>query len=53
MDRQGIIQKFLDQLPARFEVAKGDVRLSGVLLEADPTTGRAISIQRILRKQAF
>jgi metallophosphoesterase (TIGR00282 family) len=51
MERQVVIQKFLDQLPARFEVAKGDVRLSGVLLEADPTTGHAISIQRIMRKQ--
>ncbi len=27
MERQAVIQKFLDQLPARFEVAKGDVRL--------------------------
>ncbi len=50
MDRQAVIQRFLNQMPARFEVAKGDVRLSGVLLEADPETGRAISIQRILRK---
>ena len=51
MEREAVIQKFLDQLPARFEVAKGDVRLCGVLLEADPATGHAISIQRIMRKQ--
>jgi hypothetical protein len=50
MDRETVIQKFLDQLPTRFEVAKGDVRLSAVLLEADAETGRALSIQRILRK---
>jgi len=50
MDRESVIHRFLTQMPARFEVAKGDVRLSGVLLEADPETGRAISIQRILRK---
>jgi metallophosphoesterase (TIGR00282 family) len=50
MERQGIVQKFLDQLPARFEVAKGDVRLAGVLLEVDPATGGALSIKRILRK---
>jgi hypothetical protein len=50
MERQAVIQKFLDQLPTRFEVAKGDVRLSAALLEADPETGRALSIQRILRK---
>jgi hypothetical protein len=50
MDRKAIIQKFLDQLPTRFEVAKGDVRLSAVLLEADPESGHALSIQRVLRK---
>lgn len=50
MDRQAVVRKFLDQLPTRFEVAKGDVRLSAVLIEADSETGRAISIQRILRK---
>jgi len=50
MERQAVIQKFLDQLPTRFEVAKGDVRLSAALLEADPQTGRALSISRIMRK---
>ncbi len=51
MAREAIIQKFLDQLPTRFEVATGDVRLCGVLIDADPETGRATSIQRIMRKQ--
>lgn len=50
MDKQAVLQKFLSQLPARFEVAKGDVRLHAVLIEADPLTGRALSIQRIARK---
>jgi len=50
IEKQSVIQKFLSQLPARFEVAKGDVRLNGVLIEADPLTGRAASIQRIVRK---
>jgi len=49
MERQSVIQKFLDQLPARFEVAKGEPRLSAVLIEADPATGQAISIRRIQR----
>lgn len=44
-----IIEKFLKQTPARFEVAKGDVRLCGVLIEADAETGRAVSIRRIAR----
>ncbi len=50
MERQSVIQRFLDQLPTRFEVATGDVRLCGVLLEVDPPSGRALSIQRVLRK---
>ncbi len=50
MERQAVIQKFLDQLPARFEVATGDVRLCAVLLHVDTQSGRALSIQRVLRK---
>jgi hypothetical protein len=50
IEKQLVIQKFLSQLPARFEVAKGDLRLHAVLIEADPLTGRALSIQRIVRK---
>ncbi len=50
MERQAVIHRFLDQLPARFEVATGDVRLCAVLLDVDPQSGRALSIQRVLRK---
>jgi len=35
MDRQGIIKKFLDGLPARFEVAEGEVQMNCVMIEAD------------------
>ena len=47
MQREAVVRKFIDQLPARFEVAKADVRLAAVLVEADPATGRALSIRRI------
>jgi metallophosphoesterase (TIGR00282 family) len=40
MDRQGIIKKFLDGLPARFEVAEGDVQMNCVLIETDDEAGR-------------
>ncbi len=50
IDKQAIIQKFLNQMPGRFEVAKGDVRLSAVLIEADPEAGRALSIRRVERR---
>ena len=50
MDKESVIRKFLNQLPARFEVAKGDVRLCGVLIDLDLASGRAHSIQRIMRR---
>ena len=40
MDRQGIIKKFLDGLPARFEVAAGDVQMNTVLIETDDDAPR-------------
>lgn len=49
MEKGAVIRKYLDQLPARFEVAKGDPRLSSVLIEADTADGKARSIQRIMR----
>ncbi len=50
IDKQAIILKFLNQMPGRFEVAKGDVRLSAVLIGVDPETGRALSIRRVERR---
>jgi hypothetical protein len=47
MDRDIILERFLTQLPARFEVAKGPAQLNAVLIEADEETGRARSIVRI------
>jgi len=44
-----IIRRFLTQMPVRFEVAKGDVMLSAVVIDVDPATGRAISIKRLQR----
>lgn len=42
-----IIEKFLKQIPNRFDVAKGDIRLQGVLLDIDAQSGRAHAIERI------
>lgn len=39
--------RFLNAGPSRFEAAKGDVRLHGVLVDVDESTGRAVSIERI------
>ena len=41
------IRRFRTGLPTRFESCRGPVRLSGVLLEVDGKTGKALSIGRI------
>ena len=35
MDRNGIVKKFLDGLPARFVVASGNVQMNAVLIDVD------------------
>jgi calcineurin-like phosphoesterase len=40
MDRVGIVKKFLDGMPARFEVAQGDVQMNCVLIETDDAGAR-------------
>jgi 2',3'-cyclic-nucleotide 2'-phosphodiesterase len=47
MDKEGIVQRFLDSMPARFSVAEGDVQMNTVLIDVDETTGRARSIERL------
>jgi len=47
MDKEASILRFLQGVPVRFEPARGDVRFSAVVIEIDPSTGRAQSIERI------
>jgi metallophosphoesterase (TIGR00282 family) len=42
-----IVNRFISNLPALFPVAKGDVRLCGVVVSIDETTGHALSIARV------
>ena len=42
-----IIQRFLTNMPQRFDVAKGRVLLQGAVLEIDSVTGRALRIERV------
>lgn len=42
-----IIRRFLTGLPQKFEVAKNRVLLQGALLRFEPSTGRALSIERV------
>lgn len=45
--KEQILTRFLTQMPARFEMAEGDVQLHGVILDIDEKTGKANSIKRI------
>ena len=44
--KDNILRRFLLQIPNKFDVAKGDVRLQGVIVEIDPE-GRAAGIERL------
>jgi metallophosphoesterase (TIGR00282 family) len=41
------IDRFLTQLPHKFEVAKRDLVLEGALIQVDETSGRALAINRL------
>jgi len=47
--KEAVFRRMIKGLPARFETASGDVRLSAVQVEADPETGLARSIERFER----
>lgn len=42
-----VLETTLSFVPTAFDVATGDVRLCGTVVEVDPATGRALSIERI------
>jgi len=48
-EKTKIITKFLTGMPVKFRVAERDIRLEAVIIDIDPTTRRANSIERISR----
>ncbi len=46
-----IVQRFLSNMPSRFEPATDDVRLCGAIIECDAESGRATSIERIMIRE--
>ena len=46
-EKEVAIQRFINQMPARFEPAIGDVKLCGALLDVDEETGKARQIDRL------
>jgi len=46
-DKQAVIRSLVTGMPFPYTVARGGVRLQGVIVEVDDTTARALSIQRL------
>ena len=44
-----VLERFLTQMPTRFEIAEGETELQAVVVDIDEKTGRAKSIKRITR----
>ncbi len=48
VEKQLVLDRFLTGMPSKFEAAKGDPRMAALLIECDPSTGRALSTERLL-----
>jgi metallophosphoesterase (TIGR00282 family) len=48
--KEPAIERFLTQRPSPFEIASGDVRLQGAIVDIDDASGRARSIVRVQEK---
>lgn len=47
IDKDLVIQKFISQMPVRFEVASGPLQFNGVILDICRTTGKTLRIERL------
>ncbi len=45
--KEAILDRFLTQLPNKFEVAKGNIELQGVILDIEADGGRSLGIERV------
>ena len=52
MDSVAVFRRLIDQLPSRFEVAAGPAAVSGVFVEVDASSGKALSINRVRHEEA-
>ena len=49
-DPRPIIERFIRNLPVNFPVASGPVSLSGAMIDVDEASGRALRIERFMRR---
>ena len=47
IQQEGALKRFLTQMPQRFETAKKNIHLHGVVVTIDSETGRALQIERV------
>ncbi len=48
MNCELVIERFITRMPNKFELAEGESSMHAVIIEIDPTTGRAASINRLV-----
>lgn len=51
-DPEAVLDRFLTGMPQRLQVARGPVMMNSVLIDVEPGTGKALSIERIDRMVA-
>ena len=44
-----ILQRFLSQMPMKSDVAEDNIQLHGLLVDVNPTTGKATTVQRLTK----
>jgi hypothetical protein len=52
MDKAAVIERFVTQMPQKYEVAKGDLEVQGVRITIDARTKQCLTIERIREKVA-
>lgn len=50
MDRGAVMERFITQMPHKYEVAKGDMEVQGAMIYVDPATCRCVRIERIRQR---
>ncbi|MBU0693354.1 MAG: TIGR00282 family metallophosphoesterase [Candidatus Omnitrophica bacterium] len=50
-EKHQIIERFLTNMPMRFNLAQNDIRMQAVVIEIEEATGRALSIERVERRK--
>lgn len=50
-EKHQVIERFISNMPVRFNLAQGDIRMQAVMIEIDEKTGKALSIERVEYKK--